>query len=492
MYVRMSTESQDYSTDHQRAMIHQYAAANCMPIVREYVDDGKSGLDIKRRSGLLSLMQAVQSPQPDFTHIIVFDVSRWGRFQDIDEAAYYEHKCRRAGIKVVYCGEKFSDDTGPYAALLKSIKRIMAAEYSRELSEKVFIAQSRFIEMGFKQGGLAGYGFRRLAVKACGAPRAILEHGEGKITLTDRVVLIWGPDNEVGTIRRIYRLYLEDGMSEAGLARLLNNEHLPSELGRPWTQVMINSILTNVKYCGSLAYNRRSCRLSTPRTRNSQDKWIVNAGAVAPIIDAEMFLEVQEERARRQRRYGHEELLNLLRDCQARHGKVTASIIAADPAMPDPQLLVRSFGSLIKAYEAAGLPRTRSYAFVETKRVLARMREELLVKVIELADAAGAAVEHTYEPFVITLNGSLVVKVDVVPPRTPRRGLRNWRIAPDKGVDFCIVGRFVPSEAICDYYLVPATVLTSGPIYLKESNLHQYSAHRYFALVDMFGLVSQA
>jgi hypothetical protein len=32
--------------------------------------------------------------------ILVLDVSRWGRFQDIDESAYYEFLCRRAGMQV--------------------------------------------------------------------------------------------------------------------------------------------------------------------------------------------------------------------------------------------------------------------------------------------------------------------------------------------------------------------------------------------------------
>jgi len=488
MYVRMSTESQDYSTDHQRAQIRAYAAANSIVIAREYVDDGKSGLDLKRRAGLQALMHDVQFGQPDFGKIIVFDVSRWGRFQDIDEAAYHEHTCRRAGIEVIYCGEKFGTDSGPYTALLKSMKRVMAAEYSRELSDKVFTAQARFIEMGFKQGGLAGYGFRRLALKACGTPRAVLEHGEAKISATDRVILIWGPNAEVETVRRVYQLYLEEGMSEAGVARLLNEEQLPSAFGRPWSQAMINSILTNIKYCGALAYNRRSCRLSKPRTRNSRDKWIVNDQAVAPIVSAETFMQAQAERARRQRRYSHDELLQLLKECYGRHGKVTAPIIAADPAMPDPQLLVRSFGSLIKAYEAAGLPRARSYAFVDTKRALATMREQLLAEVVGLAEAAGATVERALKPFVLTLNGNLAVKVDVAPPRTPRRGLRNWRIAHENGIDFHIVGRFAPSsQSICDFFLLSAADLGSGPIYLKESNLSRYSDARHSKLSTIFG-----
>ena len=36
----------------------------------------------------------------------------------------------------------------------KTIKRTMAAEYSRELSAKVFAGQAKLTELGFRQGGL--------------------------------------------------------------------------------------------------------------------------------------------------------------------------------------------------------------------------------------------------------------------------------------------------------------------------------------------------
>jgi len=488
-YVRMSTESQDYSTDHQRAAIRQYAAARGILIIREYVDDGKSGLDIKRRAGLLSLMRDVQAPCPDFTHILVFDISRWGRFQDIDESAYHEHTCRRAGIRVVYCGERFTDDGGPYASLLKSMKRVMAAEYSRDLSEKVFAAQARFIEMGFKQGGHAGYGLRRLALKACGTPRAILEYGESKISATDRVVLVWGPDHEVTTVRRVYELYLQQGASEAGLARLLNSEAVLSEFGRPWTQAMINTLLTNVKYCGALAYNRRSCKLSTRRTRNATDLWIVKQEAVAPIIGVEAFAQVQAERARRMRRYSRDELVSLLQSCHCRHGAVNARIIASDPLMPDPQQLVRMFGSLMSAYEAAGLPDSPKYAFVATKRLLAAARAGLQQDVEALAVTAGGAIDQIDSPDMVLVNGRLRVLIEIAVPRNPRRGQRNWRIRGSPNADFTIVGRMEPiTGAIVDYFLFSHDDLAPGTIYLKDSNLDQFARMRYPTVRGMFGL----
>ena len=50
------------------------------------------------------------------------------------------------------------------STIIKSMKRAMAGEYSRELSVKVFSGQCRLITLGFRQGGPAGYGLRRQLV----------------------------------------------------------------------------------------------------------------------------------------------------------------------------------------------------------------------------------------------------------------------------------------------------------------------------------------
>lgn len=76
-----------------------------------------------------------------FTRVLVYDVSRWGRFQDADESAHYEFVCRSAGFQVEYCAEQFVNDGSPMSSIVKSIKRVMAGEFSRELSEKVFAGQ---------------------------------------------------------------------------------------------------------------------------------------------------------------------------------------------------------------------------------------------------------------------------------------------------------------------------------------------------------------
>src|ERR1019366_8561708 len=95
-YVRMSTEHQQYSTENQAAKIREYAAQRGLEIVRTYTDAGKSGLNIGGRQSLQQLIKDVESGTVDFQIILVYDVSRWGRFQDADESAYYEYICRRA------------------------------------------------------------------------------------------------------------------------------------------------------------------------------------------------------------------------------------------------------------------------------------------------------------------------------------------------------------------------------------------------------------
>src|SRR5262249_30728543 len=158
-------------------------------IVKTYADGGKSGLNVAGREQLRKLIEDVQNGTSDIQAILVYDVSRWGRFQDADESAYYEYLCRRAGIEVHYCAEQFENDGGPTSTIIKSVKRVMAAESSRELSSKVFKGQCRLIELGYRQGGMPGYGLRRMLINHAGEQKGTLARGERKSLQTDRVIL---------------------------------------------------------------------------------------------------------------------------------------------------------------------------------------------------------------------------------------------------------------------------------------------------------------
>ncbi len=202
-YVRMSRELQRYSIKNQMAAIAAYAEANSLTIVRTYRDEGRSGLRIKGRPGLIELIEHVQSGQADFDHILVYDVSRWGRFQDVDESAYYEFLCKRSGVQVEYCAELFKNDGTFVSGIAKSLKRGMAAEWSRELSVKVHAGHCRVASLGYRVGAPVGYGLRRLMVDEGEHPKGFLEKGQFKALQSDRVRLQPGSVEEAAVVRII-------------------------------------------------------------------------------------------------------------------------------------------------------------------------------------------------------------------------------------------------------------------------------------------------
>src|SRR6201985_3609997 len=119
IYVRMSTEHQQYSIVNQADAIERYAAEHKLTIVKKFVDSGKSGLALAGRPALRQLLLEVISGDTQFEHVLVYDVSRWGRFQDADESAYYEFICKDAGIQIIYCAEEFENDGSVSSTVLK-------------------------------------------------------------------------------------------------------------------------------------------------------------------------------------------------------------------------------------------------------------------------------------------------------------------------------------------------------------------------------------
>jgi DNA invertase Pin-like site-specific DNA recombinase len=112
-YVRTATKPQQDSISNQVGAIREYAKRYGMQIVKEYFDEGKSGVNVQDRESLTQLIRDIQSGQMIFSFVLLYDVSRWGRFQDADESAYYEYICRLAGVSVHYCATNLERDNGP-------------------------------------------------------------------------------------------------------------------------------------------------------------------------------------------------------------------------------------------------------------------------------------------------------------------------------------------------------------------------------------------
>jgi DNA invertase Pin-like site-specific DNA recombinase len=314
-YLRMSTEGQQYSIANQQAAIRAYAVEHGLTVVRTYSDPGKSGLRLAGRAALAQLLTDVQSGKPGFEAILVYDVSRWGRFQDTDESAYYEYLCRREDIRVEYCAEPFRNDGDPLAAILKHIKRIMAAEYSREQSARVHRATCRVAALGYFTGGWPGYGLRRMLLGPDGKPRRLLGLHEYKAVRTERMTLVPGPPREVKTVRRIFRLFIEKGMSPQEIADQLNREGKNNSHGRPWKCEAVCVVLRNERYLGTHTYNIMSRKLKKgPYRLNDPADQIRVPSAFEPILSPEVFAKAQQIIAKRKhKKHTEESLLARLR-----------------------------------------------------------------------------------------------------------------------------------------------------------------------------------
>jgi hypothetical protein len=192
-------------------------------------------------------------------------------------------------VPVYYCAEPFENDGSALAAIAKGIKRLAAAEYSRELSIKVFNAQRRLVELGYRQGGAAGYGLRRLLLSDKGVPKGELRPGEIKNIFTDRIVLVPGPRDEVAIVRWIFDSFVRRGKGEGEIAKLLNKRNIKNVSGRLWTGEKVHGVLVNEKYIGNNVWNRNSVKLKGPRVLNEPDRWVRADGAFEAIVNRTQF-----------------------------------------------------------------------------------------------------------------------------------------------------------------------------------------------------------
>jgi DNA invertase Pin-like site-specific DNA recombinase len=487
----MSTEHQKYSTENQGDAIRRYAEERGIEIVRTYADEGKSGLKIDGRDALKRLIDDVQTGNADFQTILVYDVSRWGRFQDADESAYYEYICKRAGIAVQYCAEQFENDGSPVSTIVKGIKRAMAGEYSRELSAKVFAGQCRLIELGYRQGGPAGFGLRRKLIDQSGTVKAELARGEQKSLQTDRVVLVPGPEKEVDTVRWIYRSFVDDRRPEQAIAQTLNEQGIVTDLGRAWTRGTVHQILINEKYAGNNVWNRVSFKLKKKRVRNPAEMLIRANGAFPAIVDSDLFEAAQSIISARSYRLTDDEMLDILRGLFEREGALSSIVIDEVEGLPSNSAFRSRFGSLLRAYQLVGYTPRRNYHYVEINQRLRRLHPGTVMEVLDGLRAVGCQVSQDPANGLISINGEFSVSIVIARCKRTQAGSLRWRLRLDTGLlpDITVAVRMdAANQRPFDFYLLPRIDTAHSKLKLAEDNGLALDAYRFETLGFLYEL----
>ena len=475
VYVRMSGDMQKYSIENQQHVISEYARLNNIEIVKVYEDLARSGLTLRQRFGLQQLIADVCSGLAEFSIALVYDVSRWGRFQDIDESAHYEFICRQAGVSIEYCAEAFSNDRTLLSTVMKGAKRVAAAEFSRELSERIFTSQIRSFERGFHPGGSPGFGLRRVLVGPDNQIKQVLNFGERKCLQLDRVILAPGPPREQEVVREVFRLYVNEKLSLSAIASRLNKREIRSDRGNLWSATTIKGLLENARYAGTAVFNRISSRLSTPPHKNPKEQWIRRERALEPIVDAQTYAAAQA-RLKEQAQYSDAELLNYLTAIWCVSGRLSQSKLGSVALWPYPTTYAEHFGSSQAAFRLVGYRKSARHLDDAVGAVLRTVERDLICRLIGIFETSGTSVYYDENSCALRVDGVLRIQVAALSYRGNHRKDDGWRLQRPgrRTCDLILVARLKKrGRGVLDFFLFPSLSNATGALRFDlEKNPH--------------------
>lgn len=465
-YRHSAQDRQKNSVEIQSDQVRLWAQQHGVEIIAEFADRGRSGLTAEGRPAFSDMMEWVRTRQ-DFTQILVLDVSRWGRFQDIDLSAQYSAECKRHGKEVIYVNLGIENDGSPVYPLVVNFERWRSAQYSRELSDKVFKGCVKVVQQGYRAGGAAPYATHRIMVDEQNAPQKVLEHGERKSIQNWRVKLIPGEPQQVEVVGEIFHQFADRGLDERQIAGVLNNRGVISPGGCPWSPAGVRRILTNRTYAGDAVYNRTSAKLKTPRHRNPPGDWVIAPSAYQPVIPPEVFARVQERLSERRRHVSEAQIWERLKLLHAQYGFLTQSLIAADADLPCFSTVARNCGGITGALY-------RLYAEVQ-----ARARAAVEAKITELKGKVEA-----HQDFLV-INDRFTV---LIQPAIPALGFESpsWLFRPDHrpAVDVTLGVPLADQHGgeILGYLAMPRLLMPTGWLRLSSANTGLITLHGYQGL----------
>ncbi len=493
-YLRMSTDHQQYSLHNQSEYIKSYAEKNNMEIAYTYDDAGKSGVSIVGRHSLQQLLSDVEQKKINIQAVLFYDVSRFGRFQNSDEAAYYSFLFERNGVDLIYCSEPIPTKEFPLeSSVILNIKRSSAAYHSRNLSEKVFIGQVNLIKRGYHQGGMAGYGLRRLLVDENDIAKEILNFRKRKSIQTDRVILIPGPKIEIQIVNKIYDLFIDHHVPEFIIAEKLNEQNIAAENGSYWTRGKIHQILTNEKYIGNNIYNKTSSKLKSKSIKNPKHEWVRCDKAFKPIISKKKFNKAQDIIQLRSIHLSNDDLLEKLKQKLENNGKLSGFIIDEDDTGPSSSVYRARFGGLLRAYSLIGYKPEHDYSYLQINEALRTFYTDVIEDFKNNILQNNCYVDaHKYAPM-LYINEELIVSVVITKCNHMKSGKLRWKVRFDNTsrADITIVIRMdSQNESPRDFYIIPKIDNAFSKMVMSERNNLRLELYRFDNLDKFLNIIN--
>jgi DNA invertase Pin-like site-specific DNA recombinase len=461
-YRHSARDRQENSVAIQQELVQKWAKDNGVDIIHEFSDRGKSGLTAEGRDAFNDMMENWVKKRNDFDFVLCLDVSRWGRFQDIDLSATYSAMCKKHGKQVIYTTLGMPRPDDPLYPVYLQFERFRAAQYSKELSVKVFHGCVKIAQQGYWAGGKAPYGFDRMLLDETRNRLHVLTHGQKKSIQNQRVTLALGPAEQVATVRHIFDKFIIAGHTIQEISDQLNSNGSRSAMGGLWNVGKVRRILTNIMYAGTLVYNKTTSKLMTPTRRNPVEQWVKTAGAIDPLVDQAAFDRAQELLVEATLRFAPETMLRHLERLHREHGFLSPTLLRADESAPSASTYATHFRSLDLAYQQL---------FRSAAGEIRAQVEAMLRKAVEQVDS--------YDDFLV-VNGKFTVLIQPSVP-VPHGYSQYWYFRPDlRGVVDITLGVPVSSSEgpqILGYVALPRLLVRDHGIRVfgsSETQLDMY------------------
>lgn len=288
-YVRVSTdrqagEAQTSLADQERA-ISGLATTLGLTVERWYRDEGASGATVEKRPALRQLIADCEANPRDERRpgfVLVLNDSRWGRFPNPEDSAYWRRHVGRIGWVV-----RFVENDDTQNPQLRTVMRAIVATQATQKREDVR-ANARRGSRGTASQGYWGakepYGYRRAVVFPVGRERVLAPRQR---KAPDEKVRLVRHAPEAGIVRALFDRYATGTESIASLTAWLRQ--IAPE--RKWTRAAVKFTLSNPAYLGDVVSGRYS---PEERARHPESDWIVAHGAHEAIVPLAVYAACQE------------------------------------------------------------------------------------------------------------------------------------------------------------------------------------------------------
>lgn len=267
-YCRVSTDTEDQlnSLQTQREFFEEYAKKNNYNLIKVYADEGITGTRLNKREQFKQLIR--DSKSGTFQLVAVKDISRFAR-NTLD----FIQGIRYLKTQDIRCEFVNTNLSSMDSEMILVIMASLAQEESANTSKRIKFSKKLNAEKG-KVPNLV-YGYDKI--------------------IGDYFNLSINP-YEADVVRRIYKMYTEDGYGANKISKILNSEGITTKRGCSWTQNGVSRILTNQLYIGRIINCKEEIKdfLTGVRTSVDEENWLITDRPDLAIVDAMTFEKAQK------------------------------------------------------------------------------------------------------------------------------------------------------------------------------------------------------